>query len=174
MRFLLIITAFFVYQGLQAQKPATVKQKRISIGKSGCTYLNFCDTPFKPDYSSDSSRVYSGECVQDGVTYGVICVQLKKPVEDLKMAEDLMIAYVDYLKQNFTITEVAGYSKGFRLNNNDSTRGITDYWVDGEQDKWKIRAWTNGKYLGFLYAYSQKLFDEARVDEYFEGFRFGK
>ncbi len=172
MRSLLTLLFIFLSLGLFAQSSSLAKQKRIPIGKTGCTYLNFCDTPFKLDHTSDSSRVYTVECDQSDITYGLICVQLRNPYPDLALAEDMMIAYVEFLKKNFTITSTAGYSKGYRLNDSDSTRGITDYWEDSEGDKWKVRAWTDGKYIGFMYAYSQKPIAEAKVDEYFEGFRF--
>ncbi|MBK8311631.1 MAG: hypothetical protein IPL04_12780 [Chitinophagaceae bacterium] len=99
------------------------------------------------------------------------CVLLLNPVTDLVAAEDLLIAYVDYLKSSFSIKKSAGYGKGHRLNNNENTRGILDYWEDGEGDKWKIKAWTDGKYIGFMYAYSSKNLPEAKVNVFLEGFR---
>jgi hypothetical protein len=165
----LILAAILLATSGEAQK-----LKRIAVGKTGCSYLNYCDSAFRMEYSSDSSKVYTGECESTGVSYGLICVQLKNPLADLTTAEDLMIAYADYLQQNFTIVSTAGYTRGSRLNSSDSTRGITDYWVDSENDKWKIRAWTNGKFIGFMYAYSKKPVVEARVEEFFNGFRFGK
>ena len=72
------------------------------------------------------------------------------------MAEDLLIAYLDYLKGNFGITKSAGYSKGHILNKKENTRGILDYWEDGEKNKWKVKAWTDGKFIGVMYAYSNK------------------
>jgi hypothetical protein len=166
---LLLLTSFIA----AAQQPVA-KIRKVPIGKTGCSYQNYCNTPFTVEQSADSSRIHRAECEHDGITYGIICVQLKNPVADLTMAEDLMVAYIDFLKKNFTITEVAGYSRGYRLQDSDSTRGIADRWTDSEGDQWLIRGWTNGKQLGVLYLYSQEAVQPAKAEEYFNGFRFGK
>jgi hypothetical protein len=121
--------------------------------------------------SEDSSKVYTGECTFGDITYGVICVKLLQQVSDLTMAEDLLISYCDFLKKNFNIQKAAGYGKGHRLNNNGSTRGILDYWQDEENTNWKIKAWTDGKFIGFLYTYSKKEIPEYKVNVYLDGFR---
>src|ERR1700741_877240 len=95
--------------------------KKYPISNSGCSLYNYCESKYKIDYSEDSSKVYTGECVNGDITYGVICVKLLRQMDDLTMAEDLMIAYVDYLKSNFEIKKTAGYGKGHRLNKNEKT-----------------------------------------------------
>ena len=173
MRKSLTIFLFLFSVQLSAQQPAA-RQKRIDIGETGCSYLNYCETPFAEEITTDSSRLYSVECAEDDVTYGLICVTLKKPFDDLAMAEDMMIAYLDYLKENFTIIRTAGYSRGYRLNQSDSVRGVSDHWEDSEGDKWKIRGWTDGKVISVLYVYAQKPVPDARADAYFNGFRFSE
>ncbi|MEO5945497.1 MAG: hypothetical protein ABIP79_01685 [Chitinophagaceae bacterium] len=161
----LLILILFTAVSSQAQT-----LKKYSISNSGCFFYNYCESKFKVDYSSDSSKVYTGECTVGNVTYGTICVLLLNPVSDLVAAEDLLIAYVDYLKSSFSIQKSAGYGKGHRLNSNENTRGILDYWEDAEKDKWKIKAWTDGKYIGFMYAYSSKDLPEAKVNAFLNGF----
>ena len=173
MRTILVFFAFLLSSQLCAQ-PTKSGQKRINIGETGCSYLNYCDTPFSEDLTTDSSNLYSVECVDGGATYGLICVLLKTPFDDLAMAEDMLIAYLDYLKENFTITRTVGYSRGYRLNHADSTRGINDRWEDSEGDKWNIRGWTNGKVISVMYVYSQKSVPETKAEAYFNGFSFGK
>ena len=108
--------------------------------------------------------------MKDDISYGVVCVKLLNPVSDLTMAEDLLISYLDYLKENFNIINAAGYGKGHRLNNKENTRGILDYWEDKDKDKWKIKAWTDGKYIGFIYVYSKKELPEAKVNIFLDSF----
>ena len=146
--------------------------KKFPVSNSGVSYYNYCDAKFKLDYSSDSSKVYTGECVSGDITYGIICVVLLNPVIDLTAAEDLMIAYADYLKATFSIQQSAGYGKGHRLNNNEKTRGILDYWTDKDNDKWKIKVWTDGKFIGFMYAYGSKELPEQKVNVFLESIRF--
>jgi hypothetical protein len=145
--------------------------KKYPVSNSGCSMYSYCETKFKMEKSEDSSLVYTGECTKDEISYGIICVKLLNPVHMLSMAEDLLIAYGDYLKQSFSITKAAGYGKGHRLNNDENTRGILDYWEDKDQDKWKIKAWTDGKYIGFMYVYSKKTLPEAKVNAFLDSFR---
>ncbi len=147
--------------------------KKYPVSNSGCSLYGYCEPKYKIEYSEDSSKVYTGECISSEVTYGVICIKLLKPVTNLVMAEDLMISYVDYLKTNFNIKTSAGYGKGHRLNNDENTRGILDYWEDAEGDKWKIKAWTDGNYIGFMYAYSKKELPESKVNVFLDGLRLG-
>jgi hypothetical protein len=145
--------------------------KKTPAGNSGCSLYVYCDTKFKVSKSQDSSLVYTGECTVNEVSYGMICVKLLKPVDNLPMAEDLLIAYADYLKNNFGIVKAAGYGKGHRLNDSPDIWGILDYWQDSENDNWKIKAWTDGRYIGFMYAYSKKPLPEPKVDAFLDGFR---
>jgi hypothetical protein len=146
--------------------------RKYPISNSTCSLYSYCESKYDVDYSEDSSKVYTGECTSGDVTYGVICIKLLRPVDDLNAAEELMIQYVDYLKVSFDIKKAAGYGKGHRLNSNENTRGIIDYWEDKSLDKWKIKSWTDGKYIGFLYAYSKKELPENKVNLFLEGFRF--
>src|SRR5436189_56465 len=41
------------------------------------------------------------------------------------------------------------------LNSNENTRGIVDYWKDKENNNWKVKAWTDGKFIAVLYAYTK-------------------
>jgi len=132
----------------------------------------FCEPPlFDVDKSEDSSMVYSSECEKDDVMYGVICVKLIDPVTDLQQAEDLAISYLGYLKLNFEIKKAVGYGKGHRLHDNENTRGIIDYWEDKEKNNWKVKAWTDGKFIGVLYAHSLKELPETKVNVFLDSFR---
>lgn len=148
--------------------------KKYSIGNSGCSAYIYCPVKFDVSTSQDSSTVYTAECTQDGVGYGVICVKLLNKVTDLDMAENLIINYADYLKSNFGITKSMGYGKGHRLNKDENTRGIMDYWEDAEGNNWKMKAWTDGQYIGFLYAYSKKELNEQKTNLFLDAFRVGK
>src|ERR1051325_1894386 len=127
--------------------------KKYDIATTGCTVYMYCAPgKFEEDYSQDSSKVYTAECEKDGVHYGIVCVKLLTPVENLNEAEDLLASYLDYLKINFVIKSAVGYGKGNRLNNNENTRGIIDYWTDDQKNNWKVKAWTDRKFIGVLYA----------------------
>lgn len=162
------LTAFFLLCTSVVNSQAL---KKYPLSTSGCSIYNYCPITYKIDKSADSSQVYTGECKVGEVVYGVICVKLLNPVSNLIMAEDLLIAYLDYLKSSFDIRQAAGYGKGHRLNNNPDTRGILDYWEDAEKDAWKVKAWTDGKYIGVMYSYSKLPLPESKVNVYLDSFR---
>lgn len=166
MKPILLLASFLVSAALNAQT-----LKKYPISNSGCFLYSYCESKYDTEYSDDSSKVITGECKSGEVTYGVICIKLLRPFDDLLAAEDLMVSYVDYLKGSFGIKKAAGYGKGHRLNNNEATRGILDYWEDKELDKWTIKAWTDGKFIGFLYAYSKKELPEQKVNVFLDSFR---
>ncbi len=146
--------------------------KKYSVSNSGCFIYNYCDIKFESSKSQDSSIVYTGECIKDEVMYGVICVKLLIPVTNLLSAEDLLVSYADYLKGSFEIVKATGYGKGNNLNQNENTRGIVDYWEDADKNKWKIKAWTDGRYIGFMYVYRKKELPEQKVNVFLDSFRF--
>ncbi|NOT50666.1 MAG: hypothetical protein HOP10_05265 [Chitinophagaceae bacterium] len=145
--------------------------KKVAISNSGCSLYAFCEFKFEKEYSQDSSVVYTGECVKDEISYGIICVKLKEAADDLERAEESMINYLDYLKTSFGITKSAGYGRGHRLNDNEKTRGVIDYWEDGEKNNWKVKAWTDGKFIGVLYGYSLKELPEQKLNVFLDSFR---
>lgn len=146
--------------------------KRYHIADSGCSLGSYCAPKYKTDFSEDSSTVYTGECTSGNVTYGVICIKLLNQIDNLVMAEDMMMSYLEYLKLNFEIKKTAGFEKNLLLNDDRETRGVMEYWEDASGDKWKIKSWTEGKYIGFMYAYSTKPLPEDKVNAFLDGFRF--
>lgn len=145
--------------------------KKVPISTSGCSIYTYCTFQFEKEYSEDSSEVYVSECVKDDMTYGVICVKLLQAVDSLEVAEESMINYLNYLKTSFKILKSAGYGKGHHLNNNENTRGVLDYWEDAEKKNWKVKAWTDGKYIGVLYGYSAKELSEQKLNLFLDSFR---
>ncbi|MEI6087543.1 MAG: hypothetical protein WCR66_08160 [Bacteroidota bacterium] len=64
--------------------------KKYLIGASGCSAYFFCNPGnFNLDKSPDSSDVYTSECANEEVTFGVICVKLKDKISDMATSEYL-------------------------------------------------------------------------------------
>lgn len=146
--------------------------KKLSIGNSGCSLYSYCDFKFETEYSEDSSLVYVSECEKELINYGIICVKLLVPTDNLDKAEKSLIAYLDYLKNSFKILKSAGYGTDHRLANDEKTRGVLDYWEDSDKNKWKIKGWTNGKFIGVLYGYSTNALPDLKLNAYLDSFRF--
>ena len=162
---------FFLFIGIVVCSSAQ-SLKKYPVGSSGCSVYLFCNPAFDESYSEDSSKVYTTECSKDSVYYGVICVKLLNAVTDINQAENLVVAYLDYLKKAFNIEHAVGYGKGNRLNNNENTRGVIDYWKDKDNNNWKVKAWTDGKFIGVMYAYAKKELPETKADVVLNSFRF--
>lgn len=145
--------------------------KKIPISHSGCSIYTYCDMKIDESKSPDSSLVFAGECTKEDISWGVICVKLINQTADLVQAEELLVAYLDFLRSSFAITRSAGYGRGHRLNKNEDTRGVLDYWEDAEKNHWKVKGWTNGKFIGVMYVYSKKDLPEQKVNIFLDGFR---
>jgi hypothetical protein len=144
--------------------------KKYPIGSSGCSAYFFCDPGnFNESFSEDSSKVYTGECISGETRYGLICVQLIQAVVNIDDAEGLLVNYLDYLKTAFKITSAMGYGKGHRLRNKENFHGIIDYWKDENQNNWKVKGWTDGKYIAVLYAFSPKELSEEKANVFLDG-----
>lgn len=149
--------------------------KKIAVGDSKCQVYFFCDPgSFDFSLSEDSSKVYTGECKIDEISYGVICIQLSDKINDLTTAENVVVSYLDHLKGVFKISKSTGYGKGHRLNGNESTRGIIDYWEAESKENWKVKGWTNGKFIVVLFAYSVQELPVTKVNAFLDGLVFAE
>lgn len=168
MRILLLIILSAANSLIFAQDPA-----RVAISTSGCAVDVFCFPGRFDVYDlEDGSTVYADDCEKDGVTYGIYCVKLKKPISNLDAAEDTIITYLDFLKLDYGIVKGKGYEKGHKLKKEENTRGIFDTWEDAEKNKWKIKAWTNGNFICVLHVHSSKELPEKKTEIFLEGIRF--
>lgn len=147
--------------------------KKYYAANTGCCVYMYCDPgTFSLDLSPDSSEVYTGTCDIDSVTYTVILVKFKSKVESIDAAEDVVVSYLDYLKSAFKINKSVGYGKGNRLNNDENTRGVVDYWEDTSGNHIKIKGWTNGAFIGVLMVTSNAEINEDKVNFFLNGLRF--
>ncbi|CAN5778287.1 hypothetical protein BH10BAC2_BH10BAC2_40290 [soil metagenome] len=150
--------------------------KKYDIDDSGCKAYFFCDPGnASKSYSEDSSEIYTMECIADNLHYGLICVKYNKAVLPIQEPAALMIQYVDYLKQEFKIAESAGYGKGHTMSSDANATGIIDYWKDSEGGEWKIKSWTDGRFIGFMYVYGDGELGSdktSKIDVFLDGFRF--
>jgi len=164
----LLLLCSICLTSLQAQDP-----QKVAISTTGCTVDVFC-LPGRFDVYDleDGSTVYADDCEKDGITYGIYCIKLKKPISDLKAAEDTMVTYLDFLKLDYGIVKGKGYDKGHKLKKDDNTRGIYDTWEDAEKNKWKVKAWTNGNFICVLHVHGAKELPEKKTEIFLEGLRF--
>ncbi len=138
------------------EKEANKQAAKVAISGTGCTVEVFCFPGRFDAYElEDGATVYADDCVKDGITWGIYLVKLVAPVNNLDAAEDTVITYLDFMKLD-----------------NGTTRGVYDKWEDVDKEKWEVKAWTNGKFIGVLYVHSAKELPEKKVELFLEGLRF--
>lgn len=166
MKKLSFVFLFFVFSSSSFSQTL----KKFEIAASGCSVYSFCDPgKFELTYSEDSAKVYTSECKNDDIYYGIICISLKNDIAVMADAEAILISYLDFLKSAFKIKSAVGYGKGHRLKGKENTRGIVDFWKDEEKNNWKVKGWTDGKFIAVLYAYSLKDLPEQKVNIFLDG-----
>lgn len=170
---LFLLLSFATISISHAQMPRFQKQ---AVGDSECSVYfpglaPEADTSFSPDgskvYTQEISTTYWGD-----YTFSAIVVRLKDI--DLKNQEEhVLTAYLDFLKNSFSITEAAGYGKGHRLESHPSAFGIIDYWQDGEGSTIAVKAWGAENTIGVLLITGPKIIEPFNIQEMFlNSFRF--
>ena len=148
---------------------------KIAISNSGCfAYFPGTPTNFNASFSEDSSIVYTGSFDFDGYTFGIVSVKFaRKTGANNEELENLLIAYMDYLKTFFDISSTAGYGKGHTLESNPDAIGILDYWEDKSGNQLNVKAWVDHYYLGFMYLLGKTEYPNINIVQLFQnGFRF--
>jgi hypothetical protein len=140
------------------------------IGNSGCSVYLFCDPgTFNLDKTPDTSDIYTAQCVVEDLTYGIICVKLKNKIADLDLGEATLLSYLDFLKTTYKIKSASGYGKGHHLKDRQDTRGVIDYWKDANDANWKVKGWTDGKFMIVLYVVSMSDIPETKANVFLDG-----
>lgn len=166
-----LLLVFFMAGMLQVLDAQTLK--KYPIDKSGCSAYFLCyPGKFELSFSPDSSRVYTGECIADSITYDIICVKMKEHIKEIDDAENMLVQYLDFIKSSFQVTGSMGYGKGHRLKGNEKTRGIVDYWKDKDKNKIKVKAWTDGRYIAVLIVIAANEIPEAKANVFLDGVAF--
>lgn len=167
-KLLLILTAWLCAGSLFGQS-----LKKYPIGNTGCSAYFFCDPgTFDVKKSPDLSDVYTGECKTDETFYGIICVKLSEPINDMQDAEDVLGHYMDFLKGQLNIVSAMGYGKGHRLKDREDTRGMIDYWKDKDDNNWKVKGWTNGSFIAVMYVYNATEVPESKANVFLNSLLF--
>ncbi len=147
---------------------------KYTIGDSGASAYFPSEPEFELSYSEDSSKVYTGEVESDSFNFAAIVVQFKENIGNDKVAnEDLLIAYLDFMKAQFNITETAGYGKGHTMDSNPDAAGVIDYWEDAEGINYQVKGWVDDAFLALMIIYGDSEYPIFNISQMFlNGFRF--
>ncbi len=164
----------------QAQQPGVLQFEKVSIPECGCSvYLPKGTLPFEISLSQDSSQVFIAEyetadTLGDNYVFSVIAVRFKDETgADRATNEDLLIAYMEFIKEQLEIVSSAGYGRGHTLEGFPDATGIIDFWSDAEGYEYKVKGWIDGKKLGLLLLGGSSEYPYYNAQEVFlNGFRF--
>lgn len=153
--------------------PRFVKQP---IENSGC-YAYFpedVEMVFDVSYSPDSAKMYTGDFLSGNFHYSIIVVKLNDlTMEDAAEKEEMLVSYLDYLQESFSIVGAAGYGKGHTLESNPAAVGMIDYWEDEEGDQWSVKAWADESTMAVMFIYGPTEYPSYTAGQLFlNGFRF--
>lgn len=144
------------------------KFKRYLIGRTGCTSLLLSDeTTLHLQSTKDGERVYFYEHDVNGVTYGVITVNMKE-LYSLDVAEGILIQYVNRIRKPFGIC----HNVSMEIDRCPEAINLVDYWQDEEGIDWKIKGSSNGKIIAVLYVKNISASPVKDHDAFLNGFRF--
>ncbi len=115
------------------------------IGNTGCYALLSSDNKLDSNLTQSGDRLYFQEFKDNGVTYGMICVQMNDQYE-LYEAEEMLRCYMANLKGPLYILHNTGIHDDADWNS-EATRTVVDYWQDCSKRDWKVKGYTDGKTL---------------------------
>jgi hypothetical protein len=170
----LFIIGFIISISVEAQYG---NFRKYQIAETGY-YCYFPSDPgkFEKQQSDDGQLMYLAETQVNNISFGIITVLLNESFSSSSDSElkDLLISYMDYLKQSFEITGAAGYGFGHTLDSNPKAQGILDYWENKDGQELVVKGWIDNKSLAFLYIKGKELPDTNVQSLFLNGFVFKK
>ncbi len=157
-----------------AQKPPVPRFNKHLIGSSKVSAYFPEESPiFEESYSPDSSIVITYESQLADHSFALVQVDFREQVTDSIDRENLLVMYLDYLKDNFGVIEAAGYGKGHRLESYPQVQGVIDYWRDMDGNDYSIKGWITSEHLTVFMLYGTGEYPYPTAQEmYFNGIRY--
>ena len=176
MKNILSLALILLLYEAQAQDDAKSSFRKYPVESTGCyVYLPAQPGTWTLTKSDDGSEVYTLSVQSDNLVFDVIAVQFLEPINlpTREGKELLLISYLDFLKQQFKVTQSAGYGKGQMLPGNDAAAGVLDYWEFDDGAKGKIKGWITDTHLAVMLVSGSKDPDGNSFTSLFlDGFRF--
>lgn len=129
---------------------------------------------FTTSDSEDGSKVYTTDVPFGNFNFAAIVVDLKDVTYDTKEDKEALItAYLDFLRENYSIAANAGIGFGHTLESSPDAVGAIDYWEDDDLMQYAVKAWMDEKTLAVLMIYGANEYPYYNAQTLFlDGFRF--
>ena len=141
------------------------------IGTTGCSVLFMNGPVFEKTKTESGDDLYFNEYEEQGVTYGLICIDMQHHYE-LPEATQMLATYMHKLKGPFYIFHNIGHEKAADWNHT-KTATLVDYWQDAVGVDCKVKGYTNGRILAVLYVKNISEAEVSRQDLFLDSFHFG-
>jgi|GEM_PF-1443366 len=143
---ILLLSAVFAYQSRTPKKLT-----RVSIPETDVTLLlpaNF--KGFNRTRTSQGDEFFIGESFSGKVSYGVLYIKLGETyaIED---AETMLSYYISRLQEPFNIAHNTGVGYCISIDQTSGMKKLVDYWQDEFGIDWKLKGYTNGRFIAVLY-----------------------
>jgi hypothetical protein len=151
--------------------------RKYQIAETGYyCYLPSDPGQFDKQQSDDGQIMYLTEVNVDQVSFGIITVLLSNDFAGNSAQElkDLLVSYMDYLKQSFEIGGAVGYGYGHTLESNPKAQGILDYWEGKGGNQLVVKGWIDNSAIAFLYIKGNELPNQNVQSLFLNGFVFKK
>jgi hypothetical protein len=162
---LLILATSFVLRLSSSRK-----LQHCFIGDTGCFLLFAKSSPFEKRKTESGDDLYFNEFSEKGVTYGVICVEMKSEY-DPDDAIDMLARYMNQLRGPFFVFHQVGQERSKDWNHASSIT-LVDYWQDARGVDCKVKGYTNGKTLAVLYVRNIGEAEVAKQEAFLDSFHF--
>lgn len=117
--------------------------------------------------TKEGDKLYFNEYTAEGITYGLIGVQMVKLYEPAE-AEKILVNYINRVRKPLHIS----HNLLMETERTEKQTTITDYWQDDGGFDWKIKGYTNSKMVALLYVKNIAETTVKNHDAYLNGLRF--
>jgi hypothetical protein len=160
-----LLSAVFAYGYTTAPK----KLKTYPVGRAGATvYLPENFKAFDRTTTQHGDEFYIGECKAEKAGYGVLYIDLKDEYS-MEDAETMLMYYISRLQEPFSIAHNTGIGYCKSMNNISRVVKLVDYWQDEDGKDWKLKGYTDGKFIAVLYVQNISEVDVAKQEVFLEG-----
>lgn len=155
--------------------PAVPRFTRTPVADTGCALYAPAGFTFgAPSKSEDGADVWTGEAAVDGWTFGAVVVKFPAPMAATPAElEELLVGYLAFLQGQLSVVGATGVGRGHTHAESASARGVIDYWVDKDGDRWAVKGWVDDRHLAVLFLYGKGDYPYFTAQQmYLDGFRF--
>jgi hypothetical protein len=141
------------------------------IGKSGASLeMPSSFRGFTHTTTSHSDDFYLGECSSGKAEFGILYIELNQEY-DLSDAETMLSYYITKLQEPFNIAHNTGIGQCICIDEKSGLRKLEDYWQDDAGTDWKLKGYTDGKFVAVLYVQNISEITVEKLDQFLDGLR---